>query len=151
MGLSTSRSPLNARLGAFVSSQLQYLLPALVVRAAKEAKPGLLQDLAGCLGYRLRDILIDHFQVIHVTWGLFLVFSSSSFLLISYYRFSLFRVINTCILPWSPHFSHYFIASHLFPLNTFTLSYFSFLFEPLVYSFPKTVSHLVFQWLYKLQ
>ncbi|XP_050687762.1 serine/threonine-protein kinase ATR-like isoform X2 [Eriocheir sinensis] len=58
----SKRSPLNARLGAFVSSQLQYLLPALVVRAAKEAKPGLLQDLAGCLGYRLRDILIDHFQ-----------------------------------------------------------------------------------------
>ncbi|KAK8381931.1 hypothetical protein O3P69_015148 [Scylla paramamosain] len=56
------RSPLNTRLGAFISSQLHYLLPALVVRAAKESKPCLLQELASCLGYRLRDILIDHFQ-----------------------------------------------------------------------------------------
>ena len=58
------RSPLNTRLGAFISSQLHYLLPALVVRAAKENKPSLLQELASCLSYRLRDILIDQFQVI---------------------------------------------------------------------------------------
>ncbi|XP_047501891.1 serine/threonine-protein kinase ATR-like [Penaeus chinensis] len=48
--------------GQFIISQIRHLLPALAVRATQEAKPGLLQELAGCLSLRLRDILIDHFQ-----------------------------------------------------------------------------------------
>ncbi|XP_076061506.1 serine/threonine-protein kinase atr-like isoform X2 [Oratosquilla oratoria] len=48
--------------GTFVSSQLPYLLPYSVVRAAREKLPSLLQELAACMGLRLRDMLIDHFQ-----------------------------------------------------------------------------------------
>lgn len=92
MGLCTFRTPFTTRIGAFVSSQIHYLLPALVVRAANEAKPGLLQDLAGCLGYRLRDILIDHFQVMIIT----LLFCWLFFSLISFLVFKGLRLI--CII-----------------------------------------------------
>nr|XP_045585132.1 serine/threonine-protein kinase atr-like isoform X1 [Procambarus clarkii] len=59
---SKKRSQSTSKLGSFISSQIHHLLPALAVRAAQESRPGLLQELAACLGVRLRDILIDHFQ-----------------------------------------------------------------------------------------
>ncbi|KAK8731545.1 hypothetical protein OTU49_007362 [Cherax quadricarinatus] len=58
------RNQSSSKLGYFISSQIHYLLPVLAVRASQESRPGLLQELAACLGLRLRDILIDHFQVL---------------------------------------------------------------------------------------
>ncbi|XP_037801335.1 serine/threonine-protein kinase ATR-like [Penaeus monodon] len=58
----SSRNQGKSSVGQFIISQIRHLLPALAVRATQEAKPGLLQELAGCLSLRLRDILIDHFQ-----------------------------------------------------------------------------------------
>ncbi|KAG7176083.1 serine/threonine-protein kinase atr-like [Homarus americanus] len=58
----SKRSQMNSKLGSFISSQIHHLLPVLAVRASQESRPGFLQELAACLGLRLRDILIDHFQ-----------------------------------------------------------------------------------------
>ncbi|XP_068202044.1 serine/threonine-protein kinase ATR [Palaemon carinicauda] len=53
---------IKSKFSSFITSQIRYLLPPLVVRASQENKPSLLQELAACLAIRLRDVLIDHFQ-----------------------------------------------------------------------------------------
>ncbi|XP_066955721.1 serine/threonine-protein kinase ATR [Macrobrachium rosenbergii] len=53
---------MKSKFSSFITSQIRYLLPPLVVRASQENKPSLLQELAACLTIRLRDVLIDHFQ-----------------------------------------------------------------------------------------
>ncbi|KAK7086777.1 hypothetical protein SK128_004453, partial [Halocaridina rubra] len=53
---------INSKLVSFISSQMRFLLPPLVVRASKESEPTLLQEMVACLATRLRDILIDNFQ-----------------------------------------------------------------------------------------
>lgn len=55
---------MNSKLRSFARSQLQHLLPVLATRASNQAKPVLLQELAASCGHGLRDILIDHFQVV---------------------------------------------------------------------------------------